>query len=114
MYFNPARGLVKQHGDEKLVFIVSSNPDEVVGKIASFSESSASSLTIQNLAQIVQRQVAGSVGEKEGAAAAHAQWDALLVAQMTNTVNAITNYDLSKAASLLKIDSILTVLHSQP
>ena len=112
--FDPARGVVTQHGDEKLVFIVSSDPDQVVGKITAFSQSADSALTIQNLAQVMQTQMAGDLNAREGAAQARAAWDSLLVTQMTNTINAITNYNTAKSESLLKVNSLLTVLHARP
>ncbi len=112
--YDPARGVVTRHGDEKLVFIVSSNPDEVVGKIASFSESSASALTIQNLSRVVQTQVGNDLLAKEGAATALAKLDALLVNQLTNTVNSITNYNVTKEVGMQKIDLILDLINSLP
>jgi hypothetical protein len=112
--YDPARGIVTRHGDEKLVFIVSSNPDEVVGKIASFSESSASALTIQNLSRVVQIQVGNDLLAREGAAEALAKLDTLLVAQLTNTVNSIANYDVTKEVGIQKIDFILDLVNSLP
>src|SRR5436190_10921490 len=112
--YDPARGIVKRHGDEKMVFIISSNPDEVVVKIASFSESSASSLTIQNLGRVIHQQVANDLLAKEGAAEATRKLDALLVTQLTNSINSITNRDVSKDAAIQKIDIILNLINALP
>ncbi|MCJ8294370.1 MAG: hypothetical protein MJK15_08180 [Colwellia sp.] len=54
--YNPSLGLAISHIDEKMVFILSANPDIVVGNIKNFAESDKTALTISQLAKVsVQR-----------------------------------------------------------
>lgn len=49
MDYDPLAGLVTEHADEKFVMVLSSNPDEVVGKIANFTETDETVLSIHKL-----------------------------------------------------------------
>ena len=53
MDYNPITGLVQFHSDEKLIFLLSSDPNEVIGKIVNFTESDETVLSINRLAGTV-------------------------------------------------------------
>lgn len=55
--YNPAKGVALQRAGEKLVFVLSANPDEVVGKIANFVQSEKTSLAIKQLGDLVSNKV---------------------------------------------------------
>ena len=65
MHYNPLKGLVTLHEDEKMVFFVSSNPDDIVGKIANFSRSTETALSVQKLGDVLKQKATDEVLTKE-------------------------------------------------
>lgn len=51
--YNPDRGVAIPHSDEKLVIILSSNPNEVVASIANVADEEKTILSINNLSKLV-------------------------------------------------------------
>jgi len=62
---NPAIGVATRYADEKLVFVLGSNPDEVIGRIASFVEEDKSVLTINRLSGVITQTRVNQVASRE-------------------------------------------------
>jgi uncharacterized protein YdbL (DUF1318 family) len=62
--YNPAKGIAILHSDDKEVFILSSNPDDIIGKIANFSETKETVKTINQLSEIIYNQKAQEQKDK--------------------------------------------------
>lgn len=54
--YNPEKGLAILHSDEKFVVVVSSDPNEVVGKISAFAESDQTALQIKSISNVIRGQ----------------------------------------------------------
>lgn len=63
--YDPSRGIVLSNSESKMVFVFSSNPDNVVGNIKNFSESAQTALSVSKLAQITLQQTRNDVAEDE-------------------------------------------------
>lgn len=80
--FNPARGVALRRSDEKLVFMLSSNPDDVIGKIANFSESDRTALTINRLGTLMANRSRADLVAKETANRVRSEMDATTVRRL--------------------------------
>ncbi len=63
--YNPSRSLVLKNSDSKMVYVFSSNPDNVIGNIKNFAESDQTALAVSRLAQVTSQQTRNDVAEKE-------------------------------------------------
>jgi hypothetical protein len=61
----PGRGIVLKNSDSKMVFVFSSNPDDVIGNIKNFAESDQTALAVSRLAQVTLQQTSNDVAEQE-------------------------------------------------
>jgi hypothetical protein len=80
--YNPASAIALRHAGEKLVFVFSANPDEVVGAIEGFAKQAEVGATVLQLADVVRQQSVNEVATKEAENAASAKMNATLVAQL--------------------------------
>jgi hypothetical protein len=86
--YNPMKGIAIRRADEKLVFVLSSNPDEVVGKIANFSESDQTTRTINRLGDLMALRVRGDLAGREAAQGVRAAADTMVFLRIKATVDA--------------------------
>lgn len=63
--FNPAKSTVIRNSDSKMVFVLSSNPDTVIGNIKNFAESDQTALAVSRLAQVTSQRTRNEVTEEE-------------------------------------------------
>jgi len=59
--YNPSKSVAERHANDKLVFMLSANPDAVVGNITNFAESDKTSLAVSHLAQVMSQRVRNDV-----------------------------------------------------
>ena len=76
--YNPTSGVAFFHADEKMVFVLASNPDEVIAKIASFVEDDKTVLTINRLADVVGQRQVNEIATKEAALEVDRKSDAIV------------------------------------
>lgn len=98
--YNPGKGLATLHADEKLIFILSSNPNEVVGKIANFAESDKTVYSINQFAKITAQRARNELAASEATAEVRQDIDKLIHAQIQKALTAIGQ---DPAATDLKI-----------
>jgi hypothetical protein len=53
MEYNPGQNLQVTHANDKLIFLLASNPDEIISKISSFAEDEKTIQSISQLAQVI-------------------------------------------------------------
>lgn len=87
--YNPAKGVAIRRWDEKLVFILSSNPDDVVGKIANFSESDQTTRTINRFGQLLQERAHGELAAREAGNELRGAADTLVILRINAAVAAV-------------------------
>ncbi len=89
--YDPEIGIVEMHGDEKLIFILSSDPDEVVGNISNFAESDKTVLSIQNFTKVFQQRVKNDIAGKNAEAEVISGSMRLVSGQIDTAVDQIIN-----------------------
>jgi hypothetical protein len=110
MEFNPAKGVALFHADEKLVFILSSNPDEVVGKIKNFAESEQTVLSINQLSKVVVQRSRNAAGAQTAVEDVNKKSDVLVLAQLKKSLVTAKNLETPRADAIREIDLLLNLV----
>lgn len=111
--YNPARGVAMAHADEKLVFVLSSDPDEVIGKIANFAETDKTVLSINQFAKITAQRVRNQIAADEAAEEVNKRIDNLIHAQMQKALEVLDPFSFDKTEQAIsEIDTLLRLLES--
>lgn len=110
--YNPGKGLATLHADEKLIFILSSNPNEVVGKIANFAESDKTVYSINQFAKITAQRARNDIAASEATAEVRQDVDKLIHAQIRKALVAIGQDPVvtDRQIALNEIDVLLNLL----
>jgi hypothetical protein len=111
--YNPAKGLAIRRWDEKLVFILSSNPDEVVGKIANFVESDKTVSSINQLAKVTAQSSRNELVGREATEEVNGERDALINLQIKKALAVLGNSPVAKDKdmALEEIDLLINLLN---
>lgn len=91
MEYDPTSGLVLSHVGDKLVFVLSSDPDEVIGIIANFAEHQKTSVSVTRLGEVIGMQSANEVAETEAENAANAEDNQALAEQLERALGVAAN-----------------------
>jgi len=110
MEFNPAAGISVLHSDEKLVFILSSNPDEVIGKIKNFSENEQTVLTIKRLSDVVLQKSRNDALVQTAIEGLNKKTDALVQVQLQAVIDVAAKEDTLRDKAIDEIDSLLSLI----
>jgi hypothetical protein len=114
MDYDPIRGVVERHGDEKMVFFLASNPDDVINKIANFTETDATVLTINRLSTAAADQRRGAVEARGAALQVNQKYDALAYRALLDALRVATNSASTTPDALKEINSLIELLDAQP
>ena len=98
--YDVARGVAISHADEKMVYIHSSDPDEVIGKIANFTENDKTVRTIENLSSVLGAQRDSQLKSQK---AIIGKTDTIIKVQITNTIMAFEGADTDKMDEQIQI-----------
>jgi hypothetical protein len=109
--YNPAEGIAILRADEKLVFVLGSNPDEVLGKIANFAESEKTVSSVNQLGRIISERVKADVAAEEAAERVNQQANALIASQISSTLKVLES-GATKAEAGKEIDTLLSVINA--
>jgi hypothetical protein len=109
--FNPIKGLVRAHADEKLVFILSSNPDEVIQNISNFAESEKTSLAVTQLSGVIAQRVRNDVAAAEATQSVDKRGDKLISTRIQAAIDA-TKADPTAPTAIREIDSVLSLVNA--
>jgi hypothetical protein len=107
--YNPGRELATFHIDDKLLFVLASNPDDVVRAIASFVEEDKTVLTINRLAGTITQGLANDLAGRKATQEVDKANDAKLRQVLKQTVDAIAD-GTPKARAVGQIDVLTSVL----
>jgi hypothetical protein len=109
--YNPGRNIVTFHADDKLLFVLSSNPDEVIQQISSFAEDDKTILTINRLAGTITQRLTNEVAERAASQTVDETNDARLRGVINQAI-AATAPNTSKASAAAQIDGLVGVLEA--
>ena len=110
--YNPSKGIAIRRSDEKLVFILSSNPNEVVGKIANFAESDKTVYSINQFAQVIAQRTRNEIAAQEATEAGNIKVDHLIYEQIEKALSILEDSPTaeSKELAIKEIDVLLQLL----
>ncbi len=109
--YNPALGVFIRHADEKLIFILSSDPDDIVGAIAQQAESNNTVYSINQLGKVIAQRTRNEIVEAEAAEAADAETAATVGKHIGNVLETLTpDSEPNPDQMLLQIDTLLAML----
>jgi hypothetical protein len=105
--YDPGSNLALRHAGEKLVFVLSSNPDKVFEEIANFSKDAQVGATVLQLADVVLQSNANEVAETVARNEARGKLNELVVKRIDVALQAIdqaaTAPDLQKEIETLRL-----------
>ena len=112
--YNPSKGIAIRRADEKLVFVLSSNPDEVVGKIANFAESDKTVYSINQLAKVMAQRSRNEIAAKEASEEVNSKLDFLIHEQIKKALEILGDSPppTSKELAIKEIDILIHLLDS--
>jgi hypothetical protein len=109
--YDPASGLALRHAGEKLIFVLSSNPDEVFTELTNFSRDAQVGATVLQLSDVVRQRAANDVVETVARNEARAKLDALVVERIDVALQAVES--ASTVAALQKeIDTLRLIVET--
>lgn len=103
--YNPAKPIHTRYADEKLLFILSSNPDEIIGKITNFSENEKTVLSINQLSQVIAQRVRNDVAAQEATEGVNKGIDSLVLNQIKAARQIAENPETNRDEAIKAIDT---------
>ena len=89
--YDPGANLALRHAGEKFVFVLSSNPDEILNPITRFAEDTKTSATVLRLADVIRAQAFNQVATTEAQNAAMKNMDNLIVQRIDVVLDMLEN-----------------------
>lgn len=109
--YNPGRELATFHIDDKLIFVLASNPDDVVRQIANFVEEDKTVATINRMAGTITQVTTNEVAGREAAQEVDRASDARLKDVLKQTREGAVD-GTAKMTALRQVDVLLTVIEA--
>lgn len=110
MEYNPAENLVTRRAGQKLVMVLSSDPDDVIAEISNFSQSTETSASVLRLGEVFTQQQNNQAYETEAEMNAVSDDFVLLAAQLEAALNDSEQAD--KDALIQRLISLITLAES--
>lgn len=118
--FNPAAGVVTRHADEKRVFVLASNPDEVIGRIKAFAEDEKTALAVADIGTVIRESAEAEAAADEARAAVRKAADGAAATQartsaetVRTTLAGVQDPADRRRQLLAEIDRLLATLRAQ-
>jgi len=105
--YDVSKGTAIAHADEKLVYILSSNPDEVIAKITNFAESEETANTISKLSKTLSTQKTREVSSKS---LSTQKRDTTILRQLDITLDQLTASNPDESSQELQLSILLNLL----
>ncbi len=111
--YDPSRNLALRRAGQKRVFVLGSNPNEVIDKIKAFSESERTSATVLRLADVIRQQRISDKDEAVAGMEVDRQSNTLIVSQINEALHALEAGELANKSDLLtEIEALLFLVES--
>ncbi len=110
--YNPAKSVNLRFSDDKLIFVLSSDPDTVVANIASFAENQESALAIDRLAGVIAQRARTEIVAAEAVEEVNKRIDMLIFKQIDLAQGVTTNTETKIGTAIDEINTLLILLES--
>jgi hypothetical protein len=108
--YNPAKNVNIRFSDDKLIFVLSSDPDTVVANIASFSENQETALAIDRLAGVIAQRARNEIIAAEAVGEVNKKIDNLIFKQINLAQGVAASPETKIAAAIDEINTLLILL----
>lgn len=95
--YNPALGRVILHIDEKYVLFLSSNPDEIITEISSFTEANETAIKLKEISEAIVANGKKDLAQEKFFSDFNLKYNSLLASQIEGVKTSITGDNISKA-----------------
>lgn len=89
--FNPSEGLETFRSDDKLIFVLSANPDQIIQSISRFASDQETKAAIQRFANVIIESEKAGVSAEQAAAAVDAEADKFVAGKVEALTMALDN-----------------------
>ena len=107
--YDPSKGLVYLRSDAKLVWVLSSNPDDVIGSIANFSEQEATEKTVLKFTDVIVQSRRNEVVTRRATNVVGAKDDKLISSQIETALSAL-NANPTRPVALEHVEALTQLL----
>jgi hypothetical protein len=109
--YNPAKGVHTRYADEKLLFILGSDPDQVVSQIANFAESDKTVLSINQLSNVLAQRVRNDIAGQQAVEQVNRGVDGLVSKQIEKARKVADNPATLPGEAIREIDTLIILLN---
>jgi hypothetical protein len=110
--YNPAKGVYTRFADDKLIFVLSSNPDQVIQNIAGFAESRETVLAIDRLAGVISQRARNEIAAAETIEETNKRIDAIIFEQIELALKVAEDSNTTSTTAIREINTLLIMLDS--
>lgn len=110
--YNPGGNLTLRHSGEKRVFVLSSDPTEVMNAINAFASSQQTSATVLRIADVVRQRRANDIERAEADVAVQRDTNTVIVTQIDGALQAIAAEDVSRDEVRHEVEALLMLIES--
>lgn len=108
--YNPAKGVNLRFSDDKLIFVLASDPDTVVANIVSFAENQESALAIDQLGSVIAQRARSEIVATEVVEEVSKRNDLLVSKQIDLALGVVKNEATQVGAAIDEVNTLLILL----
>ncbi|OIQ50737.1 hypothetical protein BerOc1_02679 [Pseudodesulfovibrio hydrargyri] len=112
--YQPTEGIVMRHADEKMVFLLSSDPTKVLNAINNFTQSTEAALNINQLSDLFNAQALGEHGTLMASMHATRNYGHLIEGELDALATSPPTDTASQKATISEMTKLIEMLQSMP
>jgi hypothetical protein len=110
--YNPLKGVHTRFSEDKLIFVLASDPDAVIANIASFAENQQTVLAIDRLSGVIAQRTRNEIAASEAVAEVNESLDKLLLEQIKLAEAVVVDPASTPNDTIREINTLLMLLDS--
>jgi hypothetical protein len=110
--YNPLKGVHTRFSEDKLIFVLASDPDAVIANIANFAENQQTVLAIDRLSGVIAQRARNEIAVSEVVAEVNASLDQLLLEQIKLAEAVVMDPESTPNKNIREINTLLILLDS--
>jgi len=110
--YNPVKGVHTRFSEDKLIFVLASDPDAVIANIASFAENQQTVLAIDRLSGVIAQRTRNEIAASEAIAEVNESLDRLLLEQIKLAEEVVEDSTTTPSEAIQEINTLLILLDS--
>jgi hypothetical protein len=110
--YNPLKGIHTRFSEDKLIFVLASDPDAVIANIANFAENQQTVLAIDKLSGVIAQRARNEIAASEAVAEVNESLDKLILEQIKLAQAIIVDPATTPNETIREINTLLILLDS--